>query len=155
MWLVIGPVMLVSQNIKENIAEDEVVQLLMCWQLVVIGTGNPWVFLGLPIPLPVKTLTLPWGYVFLVDMGISKTWASSFGSSSHGRWSFEHLFESLSHSRNLSWSLSIFRSLAFHNEASYTYLSYYIYTIQHGHSLVFPHCNHRCCNQISCLQCGQ
>ena len=91
----------------------------------------------------------------VMHKGISKTWTSSFGSSSHGRWSFKHLFESLSHLRNLSWYLSIFRSLAFHNEASYTYLSYYIYTIQHRHSLVFPHCNRCRCNQISCLQCGR
>lgn len=92
----------------------------------------------------------------LYNAYISKTWASSFGSLSHGRWSFEHLFESSSHSRNLSWSLSIFRSLAFHNEASCMYLGFsvIIYRIQHRHSLAFPHCNHCCCNQISCLQCA-
>ena len=27
------------------------------WVCVVIGTGNPWVFLTVPVPVPVKTRT--------------------------------------------------------------------------------------------------
>jgi hypothetical protein len=31
------------------------------WKYLVMGTGNPWVLLTVPVPIPAKTPTLGWG----------------------------------------------------------------------------------------------